>query len=415
MKDLITKGTGNSRLLKSSLTEGTSWETALAMLRAGNFPIDLAGLNLEGITQQGSPLNKESILPDALAKSMGLSQEDPLIKDALQALYTMANGANNLAKNALPKSGGTMTGKLTLNGEPTADNHAATKKYVDNNRTPAELRVLVGSNGVSVTASKGGKTLTATSGSDGWATLYPAEFGNWTVSGNSKSTVVTIDAIAVFKVALLPALANCSWATISAAAEGGVADKCFNIGDSKNFTLNGVTYAAVIIGFNHDDKTAGGKAGITFQMKECLNTTYQMESSNTNANGWKGCAMRSRMNTFLSQLNADLRAVIKPVNKKTSAGNQSTNIVTTSDSLFLLAEIEIFGATQYSKAGEGSQYAYYAAGNSRVKKVNNSASAWWERSPYGSYSTLFCLVSSSGDASNVGASSSFGVSFGFCI
>lgn len=110
-----------------------------------------------------------------------------------------------------------------------------------------------------------------------------------------------------------------------------------------------------------------------------------------------------------------MRAVIKPVNKKTSAGSQSTNIVTTSDSLFLLAEIEIFGATQYSKAGEGSQYAYYAAGNSRVKKVNNSASYWWERSPDGSGSTNFCDVNSGGIASGNGASNSFGVSFGFCI
>lgn len=35
------------------------------------------------------------------------------------------------ARNALPKSGGTMTGALTLNGTPTSDNQAATKKYVD--------------------------------------------------------------------------------------------------------------------------------------------------------------------------------------------------------------------------------------------------------------------------------------------
>lgn len=33
--------------------------------------------------------------------------------------------------NALPISGGTMTGALTLNGTPTANLHAATKKYVD--------------------------------------------------------------------------------------------------------------------------------------------------------------------------------------------------------------------------------------------------------------------------------------------
>ena len=33
----------------------------------------------------------------------------------------------------LAKSGGTMTGALTLSGAPTADLHAATKKYVDDN------------------------------------------------------------------------------------------------------------------------------------------------------------------------------------------------------------------------------------------------------------------------------------------
>lgn len=35
----------------------------------------------------------------------------------------------------LPKSGGTMTGSLTLKGEPTADLQAATKKYVDDSAT----------------------------------------------------------------------------------------------------------------------------------------------------------------------------------------------------------------------------------------------------------------------------------------
>lgn len=35
------------------------------------------------------------------------------------------------ANSALPKSGGTMSGALTLYGEPSEDNQAATKKYVD--------------------------------------------------------------------------------------------------------------------------------------------------------------------------------------------------------------------------------------------------------------------------------------------
>ena len=43
------------------------------------------------------------------------------------------------AQNALPRSGGEMTGALMLNGAPTADNHAATKKYVDEEIGKIEL------------------------------------------------------------------------------------------------------------------------------------------------------------------------------------------------------------------------------------------------------------------------------------
>ena len=123
----------------------------------------------------------------------------------------------------------------------------------------------------------------------------------------------------------------------------------------------------------------------------------------------------SVLSSILSSLPADLQKVIKNVNKPTSAGNQSANINTTSDKLFLLSEVEIFGSTTYSKSGEGSQYAYYKAGNSKVKKVNGSASSWWERSPYGGGSSGFCFVNCDGGASYDYASSSTGVAFGFCI
>lgn len=43
------------------------------------------------------------------------------------------------AKNALPKNGGTMTGTLILAGNPTVDNGAATKKYVDDAIDTIEL------------------------------------------------------------------------------------------------------------------------------------------------------------------------------------------------------------------------------------------------------------------------------------
>ena len=46
---------------------------------------------------------------------------------------TIANVKTLITRLFLPKTGGTLTGKLTLDGDPTSDKHAATKKYVDDN------------------------------------------------------------------------------------------------------------------------------------------------------------------------------------------------------------------------------------------------------------------------------------------
>ena len=125
--------------------------------------------------------------------------------------------------------------------------------------------------------------------------------------------------------------------------------------------------------------------------------------------------MRSRMSTFLSQLPSDLQSAIKAVNKLVSVGNNTSTIETVSDKLFLLSEVEIFGSTTYSFAGEGSQYEWYKAGNTKVKKVNGSANAWWERSPYSGDTSSFCIVASIGNAGTYTAGYSHGVSFGFCV
>ena len=271
-----------------------------------------------------------------------------------------------------------------------------------------------------VTASLNGKTVSATSDSSGLAILKIPSYGTWTVSasvyGLSVSKNYTIKAIAQYELVLLPDLESSSWDDISFISESGNAASTWNVGDKKTINIDGTDYQFQIIGFNHDTKTAGGTAGITFQMVDCMNGEAQMNSSDTNSGGWKNCAMRTAtMASLFSKLPSALQNVIKAVNKLTSAGSQSATINTTSDKLFLLSEVEIFGSTTYSKSGEGSQYAYYKAGNSKAKKVNGSASYWWERSPYGSNSAVFCIVDSSGGATTATAKYSSGVAFGFCV
>ena len=198
------------------------------------------------------------------------------------------------------------------------------------------------------------------------------------------------------------------------------------VGDQVTLSINGTNYAFDIIGFNHDtltdsaaygEETATGKAGITFQMHDCFATTYPMNSSNTNSGGWKSSAMRtSTMETIMGYMPIAWQAAIKPVNKASGTGEgSSSGTETVSDSCFLLAEIEIFGITTYSVSGEGTQYAYYKAGNSTVKNKSGSASIWWERSPRSGDGIPFCVVTSAGSAKYFGSGGSQGVAFGFCV
>ena len=210
--------------------------------------------------------------------------------------------------------------------------------------------------------------------------------------------------------------ANNSWEAIIAACHSGSVPDSWVVGNSKTMTINGTGYQIDIIGKNHDTYTAGGTAPLTFQLHDCYGTKYQMNSSNTNRGGWTSCAMRStHLPAILALMPSEVQNGIREVNKLTSVGSQSTTINTTADKLFLLSETEIFGRITYATPGEGSQYAYYSAGNSKVKNFSGSASYWWERSPISFNSTFFCCAHSSGDAYDSYASTSLGVAFAFCF
>nr|DAH26538.1 MAG TPA: tail protein [Caudoviricetes sp.] len=214
-----------------------------------------------------------------------------------------------------------------------------------------------------------------------------------------------------------PVFANNTWEQIIEACHNNEVPDTWKVADHKPMTINGVDYQIDIIGKNHDTYSDGsGKAPLTFQLHDCYGELKNMNSSNTNRGGWTSCAMRqTHLPAILSQMPTEVQSGIREVNKLTSAGNQSATIDTTADKLFLLSEIEIFGSISYSKSGEGAQYDYYKAGNSRVKNYNGSALTWWERSPNGGQSLHFCSVSGKGYAAYDSANRSFGVAFGFCF
>jgi len=130
-------------------------------------------------------------------------------------------------------------------------------------------------------------------------------------------------------------------------------------------------------------------------------------------------------NTLMAALPSDLRAVMQPMTKYTdnkgNSSNVAANVTKTIDYLPLLAEFEIFGARSYANQYEKdyqAQYAYYAAGNSKVKyrhSATGSTAYWWERSPLYYYADTFCFVDAGGGAGSNLASLSYGLAPAFKV
>lgn len=333
---------------------------------------------------------------------------------------TSVNGTCTLT---VPEAG-TWSVKATLNGK-TSDTKSVT--FTDSYTTSltffsATITVTVES-GASVVLKKNGTTL-QTKTSTGTVVFTVTETGTYTIvatkngqtTSGSVNVVSSTTSYALTLSFLNDNFANNSWASIIAACHSGSVPSTWVVGNSKTMTINGASYQVDIIGKNHDAYTAGGKAPLTFQLHDCYAATEAMNSSDTNSGGWKNSAMRTtHLPAILALMPTEVQNGIREVSKKASVGGASSTIETVSDKLFLLSEVEIFGSTSYSAAGEGTQYDYYKAGNSKVKKRNGSADYWWERSPLDTSSTYFCLVNSNGTANAYHASGAGGVAFGFCF
>ena len=153
---------------------------------------------------------------------------------------------------------------------------------------------------------------------------------------------------------------------------------------------------------------------------------FNMNNSNTNGGGWSSSRMRSTTLPLVkSALPSDLQAVLKTTtiySDNTGGGSDVASYVTaTQDELYLLAEFEIFGARTCANSAERNyqkQYAYYVAGNSKIKYRHNSTATavhWWERSVGATSPNCFCRVYTDGTADFTTAYFSFGLAVAFKI
>ena len=400
----------------------------------------LPAMNYIPTSQKGTAggvatLGNDGKIPDSQLGTVGVPP---------QIIATIPSGSSVTCKCGSKTLTATSTGTVTFNltgygtwvVTATKDGQTATESVVVDDVKQYKISLsyfsatlkVTSDSGAVVTATNGTKTFSGTVPSSGVLSLTITASGTYTVTATKSGETTDPVSVAIttsgqtYSVECLffnSVLSKNTWAQIAKASAAGKASQLWSVGDTKDITVGSETLTLIIMGFNHDDLASGGKAGITFGMKNLMATTRRMNASNTNSGGFTGSEMYSWLqNTLLPTLPSDLQAVLKSVNKKTSAGSQSSTINTNSMKLFLFSEIEIFGSTTYSKAGEGSQYSYFATAANRIKYLaNGSGSAfwWWELSPDGSDSGTFCTVDSNGNANGSGAYATSGVCFGFCV
>ena len=314
--------------------------------------------------------------------------------------------------------------------------------------------------GSTVTATMGTMTRNAVYSQGVYVIDVPA-FGDWVVTAtkdaNTATATVSVTKAGMYEVTLKYVSATLNdndWETIKDIADASEGANYWSVGDTKQITMNGKvsdgltlsnysTYV-YIIGFNHNSSVEG--TGIAFggfktaasggvDVALCDSAYpdsrtsgqwFNMNNSKTNSGGWSSSRMRSTTLPLVkSALPSDLQAVLKTTSiysDNTGGGSDTASCVTaTQDDLYLLAEFEIFGAQTLANSAEQNyqqQYAYYIAGNSKVKYKHNDTSTavdWWERSVDAAAAFGFCFVITYGAATASYAYDSRGLAVAFKI
>ena len=320
--------------------------------------------------------------------------------------------------------------------------------------------VVTAPTGSDVTVSKGSTILYAPEVDGTWTFNVP-EQGDWSATAilgsKTASKTVSVGKVGVYNVTLRyvsATLNDNSWEDIKGVADASEGQNYWAVGDTKQITINGKLSDGLtlsnyntwvyIIGFDHNKDVEG--TGIAFGGFKTAQTGgkdvalcdkgypnsktsgqwFNMNNSNTNTGGWNSSRMRSTTLPLVkSALPPDLQAVLKTTtiySDNTGGRSDTASYVTaTQDELYLLAEFEIFGARTYANSAERNhqqQYAYYVAGNSKIKYRHDSTATavnWWERSVSATSAYDFCVVNTYGATNSYNASFSFGLAVAFKI
>lgn len=169
----------------------------------------------------------------------------------------------------------------------------------------------------------------------------------------------------------------------------------------------------------HFTLASGQPCNFVVLQKDCLKEYGNMNQSSTNSGGWNNCPRRTWCNSvYRNAIPSTLRGIFKQFTTYAANGAGSSYVVASRDYFALFSEKEVFGRVTYANSSaesKNSQLTWFKTPSNRIKKVNDGANNWWERSPYSGGSSRFCRVTYSGNAGWSYAYSSRGLAPFGCI
>ena len=146
-----------------------------------------------------------------------------------------------------------------------------------------------------------------------------------------------------------------------------------DLGDADARRLAAWTHDSLRMEFAGADRyrlagASSAKANGSFFANNLLRKNRRMNGTNTNEGGWNASEGRSFMNTRLwAAFDYGWRSMIKKVKINASAGNGSTEILTSEDYLYLAANRELGGSTSVPYVNEGSAISWFTSNAYRIK------------------------------------------------
>ena len=368
---------------------------ATASVETSNFKVKF--LSEQGVTPtiDGSPTNSVSVVSDTVA-TFDISTLNGK-GQTVTATYKIKNVSNGIGASIGLNVTSTNTEYFKVT-ETITDNKLQAGEETTATVTVEMLKTPI-NNSVSTSVT---------------ATLIATPLDNESATGGSSASKASDDPVS-FSID--------SWATIQKAVQNNNTS-AYSVGDTTTVTIGANNYTVRLVNKTTgehcgDNDTAYSQTACGFVV-EFVDIVEQraMNSTNTNVGGWPGSELYTYLQgTFYNSLPSDLKSAIKPTRVISGYGNNGTDSAnfTSTDNLYLLSGVEIYGADDYDTAASTThQLEYYVNMPSEtydpcggcgatayrypraIKQYNGSDWYYWLRPAYSAYSIHFRFVYASG-------------------